>query len=59
MAKSKSSMPPPSLTIPLSQVRDKLRLGEDGSDSRTSRHNLDIILDPNVFVWVHHDGIKC
>jgi hypothetical protein len=52
-------MPPPSLTISLSQVREKLRLGEDGSDSRTSSHNFDIISDHNVFVWLHHDGIKC
>jgi hypothetical protein len=59
MAKSKSSTPPPSLTISLSGVRDKLRLGEDGSDSRTNSHNLDNISDPNVFVWLHHDGIKC
>jgi hypothetical protein len=59
MAKSKSSTPPPSLAISLSQVREKLRLGEDESDSRTSSHNLDIILDPNVFVWLHHHGIKC
>ncbi len=59
MAKSKSSMPPPSLTIFLSQVSDKLRLGEVGSNSRTSSRNLDIISDPNVFVWLYHYGIKC
>jgi hypothetical protein len=59
MAKSKGLTPPPSLTISLSQVKDRLRLGEDDSGNRTNSHNLDIISESDVFVQLHHDEIKC
>jgi hypothetical protein len=55
-----SLVPTTRLTIPLSRAKGTPRLRERvWSGSKINSHNLDIISEPNVFVQLHHDEIKC